>query len=480
MFSGRIEAIAHAVLFNYSILFCVFLLFLKNILNYLLFLHLNDQLITFSGQLQTWTGFFAFFPHCDILNTADSCIYTLVSEYRIIKTAVRDRFSSAGRLFMKKIAILGSTGSIGRQTLDVVREQKDIEVIALCARRSVDLMEKQIREFRPKRAVMWDEDAAADLRVRVRDLDVEVLSGMEGILDTAAMDGYEFFVTAIMGMVGVRPTVAAIESGKKIALANKETLVTAGHIIMPLAAEKRVPILPVDSEHSAIFQSLNGEKGNKIANIWLTASGGPFRGKTAEEVKNMRPEDALKHPTWEMGQKITIDSSTLVNKGLEVIEARWLFDVAPAQIKVLVHPQSIIHSAVEFEDGAVIAQLGVPDMRLPIQYALYYPERRPMPGDRLDFYALGQITFEKPDMETFPALRLAFDAIKKGGNLPTAFNAADEFAVQKFLERKISFPEISEMIAHSMESCRMIENPTLDEVFDTEREVQEILSGWRK
>lgn len=372
---------------------------------------------------------------------------------------------------MKKIAILGSTGSIGRQTLDVAREQKDIEVVALCARRSVDLMEAQIREFRPRRAVMWDEDAAADLRIRVRDMDVEVLSGMEGILDTASMDGYEYFVTAIMGMVGVRPTVAAIESGKKIALANKETLVTAGHIIMPLAAQKGVPILPVDSEHSAIFQSLNGEAGNRIAKIWLTASGGPFRGRTAEEIKNMRPEDALKHPTWEMGQKITIDSSTLVNKGLEVIEARWLFDVDPAQIQVLVHPQSIIHSAVEYEDGGIIAQLGVPDMRLPIQYALYYPERRPMPGERLDFYALGQITFERPDMETFPALRLAYDAIQKGGNIPTAFNAADEFAVQKFLERKISFPEIWEMIRCSMENCRFIENPSLDQVFDTEQEI---------
>ena len=381
---------------------------------------------------------------------------------------------------MKKIAILGSTGSIGRQTLDVAREQKDIEVVALCARRSVDLMEAQIREFRPRRAVMWEEDAAADLRARVRDLDVEVLSGMEGILDTASMDGYEYFVTAIMGMVGVRPTVAAIESGKKIALANKETLVTAGHIIMPLAAEKGVPILPVDSEHSAIFQSLNGESGNKIAKIWLTASGGPFRGRTAEEIKNMRPEDALRHPTWEMGQKITIDSSTLVNKGLEVIEARWLFDVDPSQIQVLVHPQSIIHSAVEYEDGGIIAQLGVPDMRLPIQYALYYPERRPMPGERLDFYALGRITFERPDMETFPALRYAFDAIRKGGNIPTAFNAADEYAVQKFLERRISFPEISEMILHSMETCRFIENPTLDEIFETEREVQEILAGWKK
>ena len=379
---------------------------------------------------------------------------------------------------MKKIVILGSTGSIGRQTLDVAREQKDIEVVALCARRSVDLMEKQIREFRPKRAVMWEEDAAADLRVRVSDLDVEVLSGMEGILDTAAMDGYEYFVTAIMGMVGVRPTVAAIESGKKIALANKETLVTAGHIIMRLAAEKRVPILPVDSEHSAIFQSLNGEAGNRIAKIWLTASGGPFRGRTAQDLQSVRPADALRHPTWEMGRKITIDSSTLVNKGLEVIEAKWLFDVDPSQIQVLVHPQSIIHSMVEYEDGGIIAQLGVPDMRLPIQYALYYPERRPMPGEKLDFYSLGQITFEKPDMETFPALRLAYEAIGKGGNIPTAFNAADEYAVQQFLEEKISFPEICEMLRHSMENCRFIEDPTLDEIFDTEQEVRDLLSRW--
>ena len=379
---------------------------------------------------------------------------------------------------MKKIAILGSTGSIGRQTLDVAREQGDIEVVALCARRSVELMERQIREFRPRRAVMWDEDAAADLRIRVGDLDVQVLSGMEGILDTAAMDGYEYFVTAIMGMVGVRPTVTAIESGKKIALANKETLVTAGHIIMPLAAQKGVPILPVDSEHSAIFQSLNGEGKNPIAKIWLTASGGPFRGRSARELKAMRPEDALKHPTWEMGQKITIDSSTLVNKGLEVIEAKWLFDVDPSQIQVLVHPQSIIHSMVEYEDGGIMAQLGVPDMRLPIQYALYYPERRPMPGERLDFYSLGQITFERPDVETFPALRYAYDSIRRGGNIPTAFNAADEFAVAEFLKGKISYPEISEMILHSMETCRFIESPTLDEIFDTEQEVQEILSRW--
>ena len=380
---------------------------------------------------------------------------------------------------MKKIAILGSTGSIGRQTLDVVREQKDIEVAALCARNSVDLIESQIREFNPKTAVLWDEDAAADLRIRVRDLDVKVLSGMEGILEVASMEGYDYFVTAIMGMVGVRPTVAAIESGKKIALANKETLVTAGHIIMPLAAAKGVPILPVDSEHSAIFQSLVGEEGNRIAKIWLTASGGPFRGKKASDLENVTPESALHHPTWAMGPKITIDSSTLVNKGLEVIQATWLFYVAPSQIQVLVHPQSVIHSMVEYEDGAIIAELGVPDMRLPIQYALYYPERRPMGGSKMDFYALGQMTFEKPDMETFPALQLAYDAIGKGGNLPTVFNAADELAVQAFLDRRIRYPEITEMIRYSMENCRFIDNPTIDEVFDTEKEVQELLASWK-
>ena len=376
---------------------------------------------------------------------------------------------------MKTIAILGSTGSIGRQTLDVAREQGDIEVVALCARKSVDLMEAQIREFRPRRAAMWDEDAARDLRDRVRDLDVEIGAGMDGLLEIAAMDGCEYFVTAIMGMVGVRPTVAAIESGKKIALANKETLVTAGHIIMKLAAERGVPILPVDSEHSAIFQSLNGERGNRIAKIWLTASGGPFRGRTAAEIAGMRPEDALRHPTWEMGPKITIDSSTLVNKGLEVIEARWLFDVDPAQIRVLVHPQSVIHSMVEYEDGAIIAQLGVPDMRLPIQYALYYPDRRPLSGEKMDFYALGQMTFERPDTETFPALNLAYEAIRKGGNLPTILNAADEMAVQMFLDGKISFPEITEKIRYCMENCRFLASPTLDEVFETEREVQELL-----
>ena len=379
---------------------------------------------------------------------------------------------------MKKTAILGSTGSIGRQTLDVARAQGDIEIVALCAGKSVALMEEQIREFRPRLAVLWDEEAAADLRVRVRDLDVRVSSGMDGLLEAAAMEDCEYFVTAIMGMVGIRPTVAAIESGKKIALANKETLVTAGHIIMPLAAEKGVPILPVDSEHSAIFQSLNGERGNRIAKIWLTASGGPFRGRKAGELEKVTAADALRHPTWTMGPKITIDSSTLVNKGLEVIEAKWLFDVDPSQIQVLVHPQSVIHSMVEYEDGAVIAQLGVPDMRLPIQYALYYPERRPMPGERMDFYTLGQMTFEKPDLRTFPALGLAYDAVRKGGNMPTIFNAADEVAARLFLDGRIAFPEITDMIRHCMETCRFVDAPSLEEIFATEKEVGEVLAKW--
>ena len=380
---------------------------------------------------------------------------------------------------MKRLVILGSTGSIGTQTLDIVRGNKeDLSVTALAAGRNVSLMEEQIREFAPRLAVLFDEKAAEELKTRISDTGCRVVSGMDGLIEAASLEDADIVVGAMVGMIGIRPTIAAIEAGHDIALANKETLVTAGHIIMRLAAEKRVPILPVDSEHSAIFQSLNGEAGNRIAKIWLTASGGPFRGRTAQDLQSVRPADALRHPTWEMGRKITIDSSTLVNKGLEVIEAKWLFDVDPSQIQVLVHPQSIIHSMVEYEDGGIIAQLGVPDMRLPIQYALYYPERRPMPGEKLDFYSLGQITFEKPDMETFPALRLAYEAIGKGGNIPTAFNAADEYAVQQFLEEKISFPEIFEMLRHSMENCRFIEDPTLDEIFDTEQEVRDLLSRW--
>ena len=294
---------------------------------------------------------------------------------------------------MKKIAILGSTGSIGTQTLDIVREQGDIKVTALAAGSNIGLLEKQIREFQPKLAAVWDEKHAQELRTRIRDLDVDVYSGMEGLIAVSTEEEAEILVTAIVGMLGLRPTVAAIKAGKNIALANKETLVTAGHLIMPLAKECDVSILPVDSEHSAIFQSLNGEEGNRIAKILLTASGGPFRGKKRKEVMNMQVEDALKHSNWIMGRKITFDSATLVNKGLEVMEAKWLFDVEPEQIQVVVHPQSVIHSMVEYEDGAVIAQLGTPDMRLPIQYALYYPKRRPLSGKRLDFYELSNLTF---------------------------------------------------------------------------------------
>ena len=356
---------------------------------------------------------------------------------------------------MKNIALLGSTGSIGTQTLEIVREQEDLAVVALAAGKNISLLENQIREFNPKMAVLWEEEDAEDLRGRVKDLPVKVLSGMEGLLEAAVMPESEILVTAIVGMLGIRPTIAAIEAGKAIALANKETLVTAGHIIMKLAEEHHVPILPVDSEHSAIFQSLNGERGNKIHKILLTASGGPFRGKKREELQAVRVEDALKHPNWSMGRKITVDSATMVNKGLEVMEAKWLFGVDLEQIQVVVHPQSVIHSMVEYEDGAVIAQLGTPDMRLPIQYALYYPRRRKLLGKRLDFSKLASLTFEEPDMDTFRGLGLAFAAMRRGGNIPTAYNAANEKAVSMFLDRRISFLQIPEIIQEiGRASCR--------------------------
>ena len=380
---------------------------------------------------------------------------------------------------MKKIAILGSTGSIGTQTLEVVRENKDIEVVGLAAGNNIRLLEEQIREFHPKTAAVWSEERAKELREKVKDVDVKVVSGMEGLIELSVMEESEILVTAIVGMIGIRPTIEAIKAGKDIALANKETLVTAGHIIMPLAKKHRVSILPVDSEHSAIFQSLQGGQEKALHKILLTASGGPFRGKTKEELSNIQVEDALKHPNWEMGRKITIDSSTLVNKGLEVIEAKWLFDVSFDQIEVVVHPQSIIHSMVEYVDGAIIAQLGTPDMKLPIQYALYYPERRFLPGERLDFAKLSQLTFEKPDMETFYGLRLAFEAGRAGGSLPTVFNAANELAVSKFLERKIKYLEIPEIIEYCMQKHTIIGNPSVDEILQTEQEVYEqIESRW--
>lgn len=382
---------------------------------------------------------------------------------------------------MKYIAILGSTGSIGTQTLEVVRAQQDIKVTALSAGDNIDLLEQQIREFKPVLAAVKTEEKAKELALRISDLDIPVLSGMDGLMALACEEKAEVLVTAIVGMLGIRPTIAAIEAGKDIALANKETLVTAGHIIMPLAKKCGVRILPVDSEHSAIFQSLNGEKehGNKIDKILLTASGGPFRGMTREQLSQVRLEDALKHPNWVMGRKITIDSATLVNKGLEVMEAKWLFDVELDQIQVVVHPQSVIHSMVQYEDGAIIAQLGTPDMKLPIQYALYYPERRFLRGIRLDFYKLGQMTFEAPDMDTFEGLKFALEAMRRGGNIPTVFNAANEKAVAMFLERRIAFLDIPDIIASAMEEITYIEHPSVEEILATETAVYEwIESRW--
>lgn len=380
---------------------------------------------------------------------------------------------------MKTIAILGSTGSIGTQTLEVVRANGDIKVAALAAGRNIKLLEQQIREFHPRLAAVWDEKDAKALRTAVADLDVEIQYGMEGLNAVAVCPESEILVTAIVGMIGIRPTIEGIRAGKDIALANKETLVTAGHIIMPLAARCGIRILPVDSEHSAIFQALNGENKREIHKILLTASGGPFRGKTYDELRGMQVEDALKHPNWAMGQKITIDSASMVNKGLEVMEARWLFDVTLDQIQVVVQPQSIIHSMVQFADGAVIAQLGTPDMKLPIQYALYYPQRRFLAGERLDFAKIGSITFEEPDPETFLGLKYAFEAAHTGGSMPTVFNAANERAVSKFLHRKIGFTDIYEIIRYCMDTYRTVENPDVQQILDTEQGVYELIeSRW--
>lgn len=377
----------------------------------------------------------------------------------------------------KKIAILGSTGSIGTQTLSVVAEHGDIEVVGLACGGNVALMEEQMRRFSPKLVSVWEERDAADLSARTADLGIPVRHGMEGLIEVAAMEESGLLVTAIVGMLGLKPTIAAMEAGKDIALANKETLVTAGHLIMPLAREKGVSILPVDSEHSAIFQSLQGSAGNPIRRIWLTASGGPFRGRSRKELAHVQALDALKHPNWSMGKKVTIDSSTLVNKGLEVMEARWLFDVSLDQIEVVIHPQSVIHSAVEYEDGSVIAQLGVPDMRLPIQYALYYPGRRPLSGQRLDLFALQALTFERPDTETFRGLLLAFRAMERGGNAPAMYNAANECAVELFLNNKIPWLEIPEILEAAMEYGRWVENPGVEELLATEREIHEFVEG---
>ena len=380
---------------------------------------------------------------------------------------------------MKKIAILGSTGSIGTQNLDIVRKNKDLQVLGLAAGRNISMLEEQIREFSPRLAAVGDEEKAAELRERVKDTDCKVVGGMDGLLELAAMEGTQILVTAIVGMIGIRPTIEGIKAGKDIALANKETLVTAGHIIMPLAEQYGVRILPVDSEHSAIFQALNGEEHKTIDKLLITASGGPFRGRKTEDLRDIQVEDALKHPNWAMGQKITIDSATLVNKGLEVMEAKWLFGVDLDQIQVVVQPQSVIHSMIRFTDGSVMAQLGTPDMRLPIQYALYGGTRRYLDGERLDFAKLGSITFENPDMETFKGLPLAMKASRTGGSMPTVFNAANEKAVALFLQKKIAFLDIYRIIEDAMESHKVIPAPTVEEILNIEQEIyNRIESRW--
>ena len=380
---------------------------------------------------------------------------------------------------MKKIAVLGSTGSIGTQTLDIVRANGDIRVESVAAGSNIGLLETQIREFHPRIAAVWNEEKAKELSVRVADTRTKVLSGKEGIIAAATAEKADIVVTGIVGMIGIEPTIAAIRCGKDIALANKETLVCAGHLIMPLAKERGVRILPVDSEHSAIFQSLRGNKKNRIAKILLTASGGPFRNYTATKLKKVTLEDALKHPNWSMGKKVTIDSSTMVNKGLEVMEAHWLFNVDYEDIQVVIQPQSIIHSMVEYEDGAVIAQLGVPDMKLPIQYALYYPRRRFLGGGRLDFAAMKSIEIAAPDMKKFPGLKLAYEAGRTGGSMPTVFNAANEAAVRAFLDKKIGWGDIAKMIASAMEQHEkvgLLSDPQVEDILAIRRNTEEWLA----
>ena len=378
----------------------------------------------------------------------------------------------------QKIAILGSTGSIGTQTLDIVSQNPDdLQVVAMSCGSNIDLFEKQIRKYKPSLVSVGNEKLASDLKTRLSDIDIDVRFGMDGLIAVATAEEADTVVTAVVGMIGVQPTIAAINAKKTIALANKETLVTAGHIIMPLAKEKGVSILPVDSEHSAIFQSLNGERHNKISKILLTASGGPFRGKTLDDLENVTLADALKHPNWSMGAKITIDSATMINKGLEVMEAKWLFGVNLNQVEVVVHPQSILHSAVEFMDGAVIGQMGTPDMRLPILYALFYPNRKTLYAEPLDLFKVGTLTFEKPDMETFYGLSLAYDAMDAGGNVPTVFNAANEKAVAKFLDNKIKFLEIPEIVSEAMINVDFIPNPTIEQVLETEQMTYDFIEG---
>jgi 1-deoxy-D-xylulose-5-phosphate reductoisomerase len=383
-------------------------------------------------------------------------------------------------MFMKSISILGSTGSIGTQTLEVVRNNKDIKVTALSAGHNIDLLEKQIREFHPAIVCVWDEQKGKDLALRVKDLSVSVVTGMEGLIDCATEKQADIVVTAVVGMIGILPTIEAIKARKDIALANKETLVTAGHIITPLAKEYGVKLFPVDSEHSAIFQALHGEGENEVSRIILTASGGPFRGKKRKDLECIQVEDALKHPNWSMGRKITIDSSTLVNKGLEVMEAKWLFHAPLDKIQVVIQPQSVIHSAVEFIDGGIIAQLGTPDMKLPIQYALYYPERRILKGERIDFFKLGQLTFEEPDFETFIGLKLAYEAAREGGSVPTVYNAANELAVAKFLNREIKYLDIADIIGAAVKNHKKVENPSVGQILNIENETYDFINELTK
>lgn len=371
---------------------------------------------------------------------------------------------------MKKLSILGSTGSIGTQALDIVRNNDDIKVSALAAGSNIELLERQAREFKPELICVFDEKKAEELKIRIADLTVKVTSGMEGLIEAATVDSAELVLTAVVGMIGIKPTIAAIEARKDIALANKETLVTAGHIIMNLAKEKGVNILPVDSEHSAIFQSLQGNKKSQVSKIILTASGGPFRNSTLQELKHVTVAEALKHPNWSMGRKITIDSATMVNKGLEVIEAKWLFDVDFDDIDVVIQPQSLIHSMVEYVDGGIIAQLGTPDMKLPIQYAFFYPDRRHLGGKRVNFAEIGSISFQKPDMEKFKGFALAYDAGRAGGTMPTIYNAANELAVSKFLNEEIKYLDIAELIKEAMSRHKVIDNPTLEQILEAEKE----------
>lgn len=381
--------------------------------------------------------------------------------------------------FSRKIALLGSTGSIGTQTLDVVREQKGFEVVSVAAHSNIELLEKQIREFKPRLACVTDEKKAEDLKIKVADTSVRVVSGEDGLVEAACVDGADTAVTAVVGIAGLLPTIKAIECGKNIALANKETMVTGGHIVTEKARKNGVKILPVDSEHSAIFQSLEASSGHdEIKRIILTASGGPFFGKKKSELENITPAEALKHPNWKMGAKVTIDSSTLVNKGLEVIEAKWLFDVPIEKISVLVHRQSIVHSMVEYVDNAVIAQLGVPDMRLPIQYALTYPKRFPRSGESLDFEKYGTLTFETPDTQTFYALELAYQVGKRGGIMPCIFNSADEAAVQMFTDGKIRYLDIADAIEYAVAMTDNIENPSLYDVLEADKAAKELVQKY--